>query len=157
MVVERLSPAGDGAGRVEETCEKQKRSTWWMDVLVGGSGQGLFTWETKSSRSVTPSAKAACRKERVSVRGPCGHLQNNAERRQHKAAKALIHPAGSCRRRLQAICGLSVQGGACKGELAGHARPARRRLQRLSASTCDVTYGHLKGPLPTRKRAIGLV
>lgn len=51
----RLSPAGDGAEDAEETCEKQKRPTWWMDVLVGGSGQGLFTWETRSSRSVTSS------------------------------------------------------------------------------------------------------
>jgi hypothetical protein len=51
----RLSPAGDGAEDAEETCEEQKRSTWWMDVLVGGSGQGLFTWETRSARSVTSS------------------------------------------------------------------------------------------------------
>jgi hypothetical protein len=75
----RLSPAGDGAEDAEETCEKQKRSTWWMDVLVGGSGQGLFTWETRSSRSVTSS----CRQGRVQkerVRGACRHLQNTAKR-----------------------------------------------------------------------------
>lgn len=34
----RLSPAGDGAEDVEETCEKQKRTAWWVDVLVGERG-----------------------------------------------------------------------------------------------------------------------
>lgn len=73
----RLSPAGDGAEDAEETCEKQKRSTWWMDVLVGGSGQGLFTWETRSSRSVTSSwtAKTACSRRRQEPSRPCRQLR----------------------------------------------------------------------------------
>ena len=66
----RLSPAGDGAEDAGETCEEQKRSTWWMVGLVGGSGQGLFTWETKSSRSVSCSSAKAGVQEGAS-QGPC--------------------------------------------------------------------------------------
>jgi len=48
----RLSPAGDGAVGVEETCEKKAGATWWMDVLVGGSAQRLFTWERLGDREL---------------------------------------------------------------------------------------------------------
>lgn len=77
-----LSPAGDGAEAVEETCEKQKRSAWWMVVLVGGSGQGLFAWETKRRRSVTSCCQGRLQEKQRIVRGPCRVLQraqaNNA-------------------------------------------------------------------------------
>jgi hypothetical protein len=51
--VVRLSPAGDGAGWVEETCEKKAGATWWMNVLVGGSAQHFLRGRLELARGAS--------------------------------------------------------------------------------------------------------
>jgi hypothetical protein len=162
----RLSPAGDGAEDAGETCEEQKRSTWWMVGLVGGSGQGLFTWETKSSRSVSCSSRQGRRAGRSESRDPvvrCAALCNalhgdcteNWETRPHDSSGRLQLSRGRCR---QAGHG-PQRAGRCL------LRQSRRGTRDVRAAACSVhglANAHdvrpFKAPLlPTRKRAIGLV
>jgi len=124
--VVRLSPAGDGAGRVEETCEKQERATWWMDVLVGGSGQGLFTWETKSSLAERHSFRQARVQEGATSSG--GHV-GICKTMQRPAIFTLLYAPGAVYRLSRASACRLLR---AEESWRGHARPARRRLQRLS-------------------------
>jgi hypothetical protein len=126
-----LSPAGDGAEDAEETCEEQKWSTWWMVVLVGGSGQGLFTWETRSSRSVTSSwcqgrVQEGARPGTLSAAAKHLHSDCTAVGDAHTTPEAAC--SSLCRRRLQAFYGSSAQAGRAAAAV-GRAGGARETLR----------------------------
>jgi hypothetical protein len=101
----RLSPAGDGAEDAEGTCEKQERATWWMDVLVGGSGQGLFTWETKelAERHIATPRPRAGRSASGGPVGICKTLQTECIHRRTSSApqatEGTARARAACRRR----------------------------------------------------------
>lgn len=84
-----------------------------MDVLVGGSGKGLFTWKLRARGSVTPVAKARLQEEL------CPGCLHTAQKLQ-----------SSPRRQTQAVYRASplLEGAALSlhREPAGHARRARR-------------------------------
>jgi hypothetical protein len=119
----RLSPAGDGAEDAEGACEKQERATWWMDVLVGGSGQGLFTWETKelAERHIATPRPRAGRSESGGPVGICTAAKCCKSSAYADGCSARPRPlrappgrGGPGRREQQAV-------GRAEQELAGHA------------------------------------
>jgi hypothetical protein len=109
--------------------------------------------------SLPPVAKAACsRSESGALVGICKTLQSDCTEHWETLPRdasgglqiALWAPKTGMRWLQRA--------GRCLLSRAGGAREtARRRLQRRWDLLLQMTYGHLKGPSPTKKGAMGLV